>query len=327
MANIGYARCSTLAQDLTAQRQALAALGVTADRVYLDKGLTGTSRARPGLDQALAAVREGDTLAVTKLDRLARSVPDALDILGQLSARGVRFALGGSVYDWDDPFARMFLQILAVIAEFEANLIRQRTREGMAIARQNGKLRGKQPVLKATQDREIPGCTTAATTTSPRSPACSTSAGPPCTGPRTHDRSPPAPRRHPARARRGHLRPAAHPPPLTRRTGIEVVRPLDGDAVTLRPCPPWWTEGPGPALRENYQRPNEKVFTPPGGYDIPAAINSPGPPAGARSFFRAQGPGNQCAHLPTATRHRVCRMADPLTLIRKPDSQQSHHMK
>ena len=75
MANIGYARCSTLAQDLTAQRQALAALGVPADRIYLDKGLTGTSRARPGLDQALAAVREGDTLTVTKLDRLARSVP------------------------------------------------------------------------------------------------------------------------------------------------------------------------------------------------------------------------------------------------------------
>ncbi len=68
-------------------------------------------------------------------------MPDALDILGQLSARGVRFALGGSVYDWNDPFARMFLQILAVIAEFEANLIRQRTREGMDIAHQNGKLK------------------------------------------------------------------------------------------------------------------------------------------------------------------------------------------
>jgi len=98
---------------------------------------------------------EGDTLTVTKLDRLARSVPDALGILGQLSASGVRFALGGSVYDWNNPFARMFLQILAVIAEFEADLIRQRTREGMDIARQKGKLRGKQPSLKPTQDREI----------------------------------------------------------------------------------------------------------------------------------------------------------------------------
>ena len=57
---IGYARCSTVLQDLTAQRQALASLGVPDDRIYLDKGLTGTSRARPGLDQALAAVRSGD---------------------------------------------------------------------------------------------------------------------------------------------------------------------------------------------------------------------------------------------------------------------------
>ena len=63
-----------------------------------------------GLDQALATVREGDTLTVTKLDRLARSVPDAMDILGQPSARGVRFALGGSTYDWNDSFARMFLR-------------------------------------------------------------------------------------------------------------------------------------------------------------------------------------------------------------------------
>ena len=128
--NIGYARCSTDKQDLTAQRQQLTALGVPAGRIYLDKGLTGTSRARPGLDQALAAVREGDTFTVTKLDRLARSVPDALDILSQLSSQGVRFALGNSACDWNDPFARMFLQILAVIAESEANLIRQRTREG-----------------------------------------------------------------------------------------------------------------------------------------------------------------------------------------------------
>jgi DNA invertase Pin-like site-specific DNA recombinase len=73
----------------------------------------------------VTAVRAGDTLTVTKLDRLARSVPNALDILGQLSARGVRFALGASCYDWDDPFARMFLQILAVVAEFSVISIRR----------------------------------------------------------------------------------------------------------------------------------------------------------------------------------------------------------
>ncbi|MBV9278803.1 MAG: recombinase family protein [Chloroflexi bacterium] len=155
MAVVGYARCSTDKQDLTAQRQQLAVLGVPADRIYLDQGLTGTRRARPGLDQALAAVREGDTFTVTKLDRLARSVPDAVEILGQLSNRGVRFALGNAVYDWKDPFGRMFLRMLAVVAEFEANLIKQRTREGMAIAKSKGKLRGKQPKLKRAQAREI----------------------------------------------------------------------------------------------------------------------------------------------------------------------------
>ncbi len=68
---IRYARCSTNDQDLTAQKQALENLGVASDRIYTDHGLTGTSRARPGLDQAIAAVREDDTLVVPKLDRLA----------------------------------------------------------------------------------------------------------------------------------------------------------------------------------------------------------------------------------------------------------------
>jgi DNA invertase Pin-like site-specific DNA recombinase len=102
---IGYARCSTVEQDLTAQRETLIALGVPDDRIYLDKGLTGTSRARPGLDQALAAVRAGDTLVVPKLDRLARSVPDARDIGDTLVARGVRLSMGGSVYDPADPMS------------------------------------------------------------------------------------------------------------------------------------------------------------------------------------------------------------------------------
>jgi len=74
--NIGYARVSTDQQDLTAQRDGLQALGVQAERMYVDHGLTGTNRERPGLHQALAACRAGDTLVVTKLDRLARSLPE-----------------------------------------------------------------------------------------------------------------------------------------------------------------------------------------------------------------------------------------------------------
>jgi DNA invertase Pin-like site-specific DNA recombinase len=83
---IGYARCSTDQQDLTAQRDGLAALGVAVNRVYVDHGLTGTNRERPGLREALAACREGDTLVVTKLDRLARSLPDARAIADELTA-------------------------------------------------------------------------------------------------------------------------------------------------------------------------------------------------------------------------------------------------
>ncbi len=152
---IGYARCSTDKQDLAAQRAALAELGVAADRIYFDHGLTGTNRARPGLNQALAAVRHGDTLIVPKLDRLARSVPDARSIADELAARGVTLALGQSRYDPGDPMGKMFFNILATFAEFEADLIRLRTREGMKIARAKGRLRGKQPKLSDKQQKEL----------------------------------------------------------------------------------------------------------------------------------------------------------------------------
>lgn len=152
---IGYARCSTDMQDLAAQHQALLDLGVGEDRIYKDKGLTGTNRARPGLDQAIAAVRDGDTFVVSKLDRLARSVPDARAIAEQLEAKGVKLALGGAVYDPTDPLGKMFFNILATFAEFESDLIRMRTREGMAIARDKGKLRGKQPKLSEKQQKEL----------------------------------------------------------------------------------------------------------------------------------------------------------------------------
>lgn len=152
---IGYARCSTDEQDLTAQRAILAGLGVAEERIYLDHGLTGTGRARPGLDQALAAVRFGDTLVVPKLDRLARSVPDARAIGDSLAARGVRLSLGGAIYDPADPMGKMFFNILATFAEFEVDLLRLRTREGMAVAKAKGRLRGKQPKLSTRQQAHL----------------------------------------------------------------------------------------------------------------------------------------------------------------------------
>lgn len=85
---IGYARCPTDKQDLAAQEAALVQLGVAPERIYTNRGLTGTNRLRPGLDQSLAAVRRGDTLVVPKLDRLARSVPDARQIADSLAGAG-----------------------------------------------------------------------------------------------------------------------------------------------------------------------------------------------------------------------------------------------
>jgi DNA invertase Pin-like site-specific DNA recombinase len=130
---VGYARVSTEQQDLTAQRDGLHAVGVGDDRIYVDHGLTRTNRDRPGLRLALAACRSGDTFVVTKLDRLARSLPDARDILDELTKRNVKLSLGGSIHDPTDPVGRLLFNVLAMVAEFEADLIRLRTREGMKI--------------------------------------------------------------------------------------------------------------------------------------------------------------------------------------------------
>lgn len=153
--NIGYARVSTEAQELTAQRNGLIALDVDRDRIYVDHGLTGINRARPGLREALAACRAGDTLVVTKLDRLARSLPDARDIVDELTTRQVKLNIGGSVHDPTDPVGRLLFNVLAMVAEFESDLIKMRTREGLAVARAAGKLRGRKPKLNPRQEAHL----------------------------------------------------------------------------------------------------------------------------------------------------------------------------
>jgi len=152
---IGYARVSTQGQDLTAQHEELERLGVEAERIYVDHGLTGTNRERPGLREALAACRAGDTLVVTKLDRLARSLPDARDIADELTRRRIVLSLGGSAYDPTDPVGKLLFNVLGMVAEFETDLIRMRTREGMAVAKAKGRLRGKKPKLTTAQQRHL----------------------------------------------------------------------------------------------------------------------------------------------------------------------------
>ena len=152
---IGYARVSSAQQDLTAQRDALVGLGVDARHIHVDHGLTGSNRSRPGLEKALAAVRPGDELVVTKLDRLARSIRDAKDIADELADQGVTLRLGSSAYDPTDPMGKMMFNMLATFAEFEADLIRMRTREGMQVAKAKGKLRGKKPKLSGVQEKHL----------------------------------------------------------------------------------------------------------------------------------------------------------------------------
>ena len=92
---------------------------------------------------------------MTKLDRLARSLPDARDILDELTRRNVRLSLGGSIHDPTDPVGRLLFNVLAMVAEFEADLISMRTREGMKLAKAKGRLRGKQPKLSKIQSKHL----------------------------------------------------------------------------------------------------------------------------------------------------------------------------
>jgi DNA invertase Pin-like site-specific DNA recombinase len=90
-------------------------------------------------------------LVVTKLDRLARSLPDVRGILHELTKRNVKLSLGGSIHDPTDPEGRLLFNVLAMVAESESDLIRLRSRDGMKVAKAKGRLRGKQPKLKPKQ--------------------------------------------------------------------------------------------------------------------------------------------------------------------------------
>jgi DNA invertase Pin-like site-specific DNA recombinase len=164
---IGYARVSTDEQDVTVQREALLSLGVESSRIYVDHGLTGTNTNRPGLREALAASRAGDTFIVTKLDRLARSVRDVYQIADDLAAREVKLSIGGSVYDPTDPMGKLLFNVLAMVAEFEGDLIRLRTKEGMKIAKAKGRLRGKSPSFPPNRKPSWSNCTATANTPCP----------------------------------------------------------------------------------------------------------------------------------------------------------------
>jgi DNA invertase Pin-like site-specific DNA recombinase len=147
---VGYARTSTVEQEagLAAQERDLRAAGC--ERVFAERVSSVAKRCQ--LEAALDFVREGDTLAVTKLDRLARSVADLLAIEARLRSKGVALRIlsmgGGESLDTKSPTSRLMLQVLGAVAEFERNMMLERQREGIAKAKAEGKYQGRQPTAQ-----------------------------------------------------------------------------------------------------------------------------------------------------------------------------------
>lgn len=149
---IGYARVSTKGQDLTVQREHLQAAGCT--KIFEEK-VSGTKRDRPELDKMLDWVREGDTVIVCKLDRIARSIKDLWEIVDKLQAKGVGFlALNNKDLDTTSATGRLMLSILGAVAQFEAEMLKERQAEGIEIAKREGKYTGRQPTARK-QEAEI----------------------------------------------------------------------------------------------------------------------------------------------------------------------------
>lgn len=138
----GYARVSTLHQDLAAQLQKLELEGC--DKIYKDK-FTGTKRDRPNFNELLEVLKEGDTLTVTKLDRFARTTSDGISVIKELFDKGVKVHVLNMGLVEDTPTGRLILSVMLAFAEFERDMIVERTQEGKEIAKQKPDFREGRP--------------------------------------------------------------------------------------------------------------------------------------------------------------------------------------
>ena len=141
---IGYARVSTSEQTTAGQLDALRAAGCG---VILEEQASGADRARPELARALGRVRRGDTLVVARLDRVARSLSHLLSIVESLEKRGIGFRSLADAIDTTTPQGRLVLHVLGAMAQFERDLIRERTRAGLRAAKARGRVGGN-PALR-----------------------------------------------------------------------------------------------------------------------------------------------------------------------------------
>lgn len=151
---IGYARVSTTDQKLEAQIEALKRAGVHPDHIHTDMA-SGVARKRPGLALLMKDVRPGDTVIVWKLDRFGRSVIDLLKRLEQLDAMGVRFKSLTEAIDTSTPIGRLLLMVLGAVAQFERELISERTSRGMQHRKTQGAKFGRKPVLTKAETKEM----------------------------------------------------------------------------------------------------------------------------------------------------------------------------
>ena len=148
---IGYARVSTIDQNLDLQNDGLKKAGC--EKIFTDHGVSGAKTERPGLDKALDQIRKGDTLVIWKLDRLGRSLSHLLSIIEDLKQKGVNFASVQDGFDTSTASGKMVFSVIGAMAEYERNLIRERTMAGLASARARGRKGGRPKQLDEGQVR------------------------------------------------------------------------------------------------------------------------------------------------------------------------------
>ena len=142
--NIGYARISTQDQTLALQQDALAK--VPCDRIFTDTA-SGAKTDRAGLTEALSQLRKGDTLVVWKLDRLGRSLKNLIEVALDLEKRGIGLRSLQEQIDTTTPGGKLVFHVFGALAEFERDLVRERTQAGLSAARARGRVGGRRPVL------------------------------------------------------------------------------------------------------------------------------------------------------------------------------------
>ncbi|MDA3807943.1 MAG: recombinase family protein [Thiomicrorhabdus sp.] len=141
---IGYTRVSSGDQNLDLQTDALETAGCS--KVFSDK-LSGAKKIRPGLEEAMSHVREGDTFVIWKLDRLGRTVKGLIDLVGDLEAKGIHFRSITDGVDTSTPSGRFFFHVMASLAQMERELLVERTKAGLTAARERGRVGGRKRVM------------------------------------------------------------------------------------------------------------------------------------------------------------------------------------